>query len=484
MMMGIVEVEGDNVLHISDNGVMASFLGRGHVATGNGQTTSAGPPRSLAAAWLEHFRGSARTGRPIQFEQPYDNGRGRQWLSVTVCEIGKSRNGSSRFSYVGEEITDRKRTEQDLKETGERLSLWVGELEKRDRETGVLRELIGLLQACHTPEEGYEVLRKFVARLFPGTSGGLSILRASKDLLETVVVWGQTPPEDLMFAPDDCWALRRGQTYRVEDPALGVICRHVTQLSEGYACLPMMASGDTLGILHLRDCSHWATAPEAEQKTGRESQSRLAVTVVEHIAPALANLRLRERLRTQSIRDPLTGLFNRRYMEESMERELHRAERSGTPVAVIMFDLDHFKQFNDTFGHAAGDALLRELGQYLRGAVRAEDIACRYGGEEFTLILSGAPLEVVLQRADALREGARQLSVQHRGTSVGGVTLSMGVSLFPDHGQTSEALLRAADEALYAAKAAGRNRVLVAQAAVPHKGSPGAKGKRAAVRGS
>jgi diguanylate cyclase (GGDEF)-like protein len=473
MMMGIVEVEGDTILPISDNGVMASYLGHDRAPAGNGDAPSSASSRSLATAWIEQFQRSARTGRPVRFEQPYENGRGSQWLSVTVCEIAKTRNGSSRFSYVAEEVTERKRTEQNLKDTGARLSVWVGELEKRDRETGVLRELIGLLQACQTPEEGYEVLGKFVPRLFPGTSGGLSILRASKDVLETVVVWGRATPEDPIFAPDDCWALRRGQAYRVENPAEGVLCRHVARSTEGYACTPMMASGDTLGILHLKDCDEWAAVDDDEQKRLRESQTRLVVTVVEHIAPALANLRLREGLRTQSIRDPITGLFNRRYMEESMERELHRAERNGVPVTVIMLDLDHFKQFNDTFGHAAGDALLRELGQYLKQAVRAEDIACRYGGEEFTLILSGAPRESALQRAEAIREGARQLGAQHRGMSVGGVTISMGVSFFPEHGRTAEALLHAADEALYAAKAAGRNRLLVARTAAPHEAAAG-----------
>jgi diguanylate cyclase (GGDEF)-like protein len=182
--------------------------------------------------------------------------------------------------------------------------------------------------------------------------------------------------------------------------------------------------------------------------------------VSEHLSLALANLKLRETLRTQSIRDPLTGLFNRRYMEESLERELRRAERRGHPVGVIMIDLDHFNHFNNTFGHQAGDALLQAFGELLRTRVRSEDIACRYGGEEFTLIMPEAPPEIVLQRAEQLREEVRELRVNLRGQALGMVTASMGVAVFPTDAGVGSELIREADRALYLAKEAGRDRVV------------------------
>ena len=218
--------------------------------------------------------------------------------------------------------------------------------------------------------------------------------------------------------------------------------------------MPMMAQGETLGILHLQSGSH--------QERLSEPLQRLAVNVSEHIALALANLKLREILRSQAIRDPLTGLFNRRYMEESLERELHRAHRKHSTVGILALDIDRFKRFNDTFGHDAGDTLLRELGAFLQGHVRGEDIACRCGGEEFTLILPETSLEVARQRAEDIREGVKHLSVQHRHQPLGAITLSLGVASFPDHGETSEAVLRVADAALYRAKHAGRDRVQVA----------------------
>ena len=213
-----------------------------------------------------------------------------------------------------------------------------------------------------------------------------------------------------------------------------------------------MAQGKAMGVLYL-----------SLQELGGsiKSKQHLAVTVADHIALALANLKLRETLQNQSIRDPLTGLFNRRYLEESLERELHRCDRAQQSLGIIMLDVDHFKSFNDTFGHSAGDAVLRELGQFLQSHIRKSDIACRYGGEELTLILPEASVEIVLERAQAIREGVKRLAVQHRRQLLGTISLSLGVAMFPEHGVTAEGVLRAADCALYRAKQSGRDQVIV-----------------------
>jgi diguanylate cyclase (GGDEF)-like protein len=185
--------------------------------------------------------------------------------------------------------------------------------------------------------------------------------------------------------------------------------------------------------------------------------------MAEHIAMALSNLKLHETLRSQSIRDPLTGLFNRRFMEESLALELRRAIRNHRPLGVIMLDLDRFKHFNDTHGHDAGDTLLRELGTLLQTTIRGEDIACRYGGEEFTLILPEGGADVIHQRAEAVREAVKRLDVLHRGQQLGRITASLGIAVFPDHGRTGEALLQAADAALYQSKDGGGDRVTSAK---------------------
>lgn len=174
-------------------------------------------------------------------------------------------------------------------------------------------------------------------------------------------------------------------------------------------------------------------------------------------------VRLTETLRQQSIRDPLTGLFNRRFMEEALLRELLRAERLEQSLSVIMLDIDHFKRFNDTFGHDAGDLVLRQVGAFLHAHIRGADIACRYGGEEFILVLPGASLAAAQARADQLRLVTRDLVLQYEGQSLGTFSFSIGVAGYPEHGRIYSALLRAADEALYRAKRAGRDRVVVAQ---------------------
>ena len=167
-------------------------------------------------------------------------------------------------------------------------------------------------------------------------------------------------------------------------------------------------------------------------------------------------------LREQSVRDHLTGLFNRRYMEETLERELLRAARKQLSLGIIMLDVDEFKHFNDTYGHAAGDLILRELGSLLLRQVRGEDVACRYGGDEFMLILPDASREVTRERAERICAYARQLRLQFEGQSLAAVGLSLGVAVFPEHGAASTGVLRAADAALYRAKHEGRGRVVVA----------------------
>jgi len=193
--------------------------------------------------------------------------------------------------------------------------------------------------------------------------------------------------------------------------------------------------------------------------------------MAEQMSLAFANLMLRETLKYQSVRDPLTGLFNRRHMEESLERELHRAARNSKPVAVLMIDLDHFKRLNDSVGHEAGDVLLRELGSLLGSSIRGGDIACRYGGEEFLIILVDCALEPACQRAEVLKEQVRNMQIHHRGQTLHQVTVSIGVAAFPDHGTSAQQIINLADKALYKAKASGRNRVLVAQAVLD--GEPG-----------
>lgn len=221
----------------------------------------------------------------------------------------------------------------------------------------------------------------------------------------------------------------------------------------------MVAHGDSLGVLSIDDSS----LCECNANSGAVQRKLwLADALAEQISLAFANLQLRDTLKYQSLRDALTGLFNRRHMEESLDRELLRAERSQTPVTVLMIDIDHFKQFNDVYGHEAGDALLRELGVVLRSQVRGGDISCRYGGEEFLLIMAEAGLKDGWDRAENIRQQIAGLQVRYHGETLRKITVSIGVAGFPAHGDSAANIVHAADEALYRAKRQGRDRVVVA----------------------
>jgi len=367
----------------------------------------------------------------------------------------------------------RKHTELLLKQANQELTVWVNELEHSNHEIVALNEMSDLLQSCLTLQEARSIITRHTQQLFPSDSGAIFLINDSQKMFEAVAVWGDKPNSQQLFQPADCWALRQGQVYQAAGLPSDVRCAHLDAGFSGqYICIPIMGQGETLGLMHLQSGSlaGWSSREAADFRDGlaansQKSRYRLAVTVAKHVGLALANLKLRESLRNQAVRDPLTGLFNRRHMEESLEREILRAVRRKSPLGVVMIDIDHFKRFNDRFGHAAGDMVLRELSSLLQKQTRGEDLACRYGGEEVTLVLSETSLQDALQRAEQLRREAKHLNLRQGQQALGAITLSLGVAVFPDHGETVESLLGAADGALYRAKAEGRDRVMVAKTA-------------------
>jgi diguanylate cyclase (GGDEF)-like protein len=337
----------------------------------------------------------------------------------------------------------------------EDLRLAHERLERRTRDLDLLSRVSEMLQACVAEHEAYTVVGRFMSQCFPDEAGGVFTTSASRNVVEAQAVWGAGPAATTVFRPEDCWALRRGRPHRVDAAGSALRCAHQPEPGPAASlCIPLMAQGESLGLLYLSAPSGAAGWTEAKEALG--------LAIGDQLGLAVANLKLRDTLRSQSIRDPLTGLFNRRYMEETLERELRRAERNRTSLAVCMLDLDHFKRFNDTFGHEAGDILLRELGHLLGAGVRQGDVVCRYGGEEFVLVLPDVGEDTVRQRAEELRSEVKRLHVAYRGQSIGSVTVSIGLALFPKHAGTVEDLVKAADTALYRAKNAGRDQVVVA----------------------
>jgi len=353
------------------------------------------------------------------------------------------------------DITERKQAEDNARKVNEDLVSLVAELRRRDSTMQLLSDMNELLQSCTTQEEAFQVIAMKAGQLFVGQSGYLAVTRPREQYLEEVAHWGPDRPVMSPFQLEDCWALRRGHPHEVIEPNLTVVCRHfATPPTTGYLCVPLTVQGDTLGVLCL-------IGTQPKQSDAQLSQLHVVLTVGETIKLVLSNLKLRESLRVQANHDPLTGLFNRRYLADSLSRELSLSLRRGATLCVAVLDLDHFKRFNDTFGHDAGDLALREAARVMSMNLRKSDIACRLGGEEFALVLPDSSLADTLQRVEQVCALVKQIEIRHGGHLLGTMTLSAGIAGSPEHATTARELLRAADIALFSAKRAGREQVVV-----------------------
>jgi diguanylate cyclase (GGDEF)-like protein len=308
-----------------------------------------------------------------------------------------------------------------------------------------------------------------MTQLFAHQPMALYLLNPETQIFELATHIG----EATMFLPtvtnDMCWALQGARVFLCEDAQTSVQCQHINPADVAdladladtnnrnypYLCIQLVTRGETFGLLHLRN---GPLEPEEEY----ERWERKAVMVADRLALSFSNITLREQLHEQSIRDPLTNLFNRRYLNEIFKRELSRSQRENLSIGIILIDIDHFKQYNDTYGHEGGDVLLRNLGAFLQEHVRAEDVACRFGGEEFILVLPGSSLQITHERAWTLCRQVRYITAEHDDRQLGHITLSAGVACFPNHGKTVEQLIMVVDDALYRAKRLGRDRVCVA----------------------
>ena len=363
--------------------------------------------------------------------------------------------------WLGHDITERRHNETAMREANRQLEHGLAEVEQLNRQITMLGELTGFLQACPSAGEAFACIGDFGPRLFAGSAGALYLAEDNGDAWVEQGHWGNAESVRSLaaqsFLGSECWALRRSRAYRVDIPSDALCCPHVP-VHDGqrrpYACLPLIAQGKTFGLLYIEH-DEIQIAAEADRRHS------LAVAMAEQIALSIANVQLREALLQQSIRDPLTGLYNRRFLQESLFREMAHSKRNHSTFAVLMIDVDHFKKFNDTFGHHAGDVVLQSVANVIEARFRRSDVACRFGGEEFTVLLPGTDLELAQRLANGVLEGIRDLVLSHDNKPLDRITASLGVAIFPQHGSSPQALIEAADAALYQAKTAGRNRVVV-----------------------
>ena len=280
-----------------------------------------------------------------------------------------------------------------------RVSARTKEVQQLNKELVDLTQLASMLQTCATREEAYGVLRHGMTVMFSGLPGVVYLFNASRNLLEKAVAWGGPDAADVVKR-EDCWALRRGQLHEARQDGLGVRCARIEKEVSDSVCIPLAAHGETTGLLHLAEGATGSAAPDYALT---ESVEQLGMAVGAQIALSFANLELRETLRLQALRDPLTGLFNRRFLDEWIDREINRADHAGATLGVIMADVDRFKEVNDLHGHDAGDQVLMAVANAIRGSIRAGDVPCRYGGEEFLILLTDITLDDLLARAESIR---------------------------------------------------------------------------------
>ncbi|HEV3511944.1 MAG TPA: diguanylate cyclase [Candidatus Sulfotelmatobacter sp.] len=394
-----------------------------------------------------------------------DEGRIIQWVG-TCTDIEEQKHNQQlleqqikeRTEELGEanarlqqEMQERDSARQELDRQNEKMLL---DLTARSQRATQLAKMAEMLQSCISKEEVFAAALGFAPKVFTGR-GAVALLNAERNLVEVAGSWHDCHLPVPVFEPSACWALRTAQPHLVVAGDTTARCAHASGVKNTYLCIPILAQGEALGIMHFQATD--------DAPTLGDSELWFKTTFAGQVGLSVANIRLREALRAQSIKDPLTALYNRRYLTEMLEREIRRAVRAEQSLGILMLDLDHFKKFNDTYGHDAGDTVLRETALFLSNSIRMEDFVCRYGGEEFVVILPTADLNASHARAERMRSKLRELVVLHQGQSLGMITVSIGVAALPQHGTSSKALLEAADAALYRAKREGRDRVAVAE---------------------
>jgi len=331
---------------------------------------------------------------------------------------------------------------------------------ERDADRAVrdlLSRMTQRMQSCDTTRDLQHVVQRFMPEVLPQLAGRLYLLDGARGAMVEACSWSNPLHSVSEFSATACWALRRGSPHRAAGAHFDVPCDHLRHDGPDVPdtiCLPLAGQHGTLGLLYF-ECRAEIAASEIPDI--------YLETLVENVSLALDNLRLRDALHALAMADPLTTLANRRQLDETLERHLAESQRTNTPISCAMIDVDHFKRFNDDFGHDAGDAVLRAVGEALQQSVREGHLVFRYGGEEFLILMPGWELEAATERAEEIRLRIAALSLQHDGKALGSITVSLGVATAPTQ-CTQASLVRTADAALLRAKRAGRNRVVTASA--------------------
>ena len=388
----------------------------------------------------------------------------------TIAPVRDNSGKIAHFIAIKQDITERKRSEEALS--------------KRSDQIATLNRVMQALSSTLDISKVLDTILREIQQIVPYNSA--SVWLCKDDNIEIIAIRGFLDAESIIgttfpLSSDDA---PNTQVVRTRKPLIvgdayssynsfqtGILAKYMIR---GWMGVPMIIGDRVIGMLafnkkeidyYTQEQSQFALAFAAQAAIAIENArlySDAQKELAEKIIAEEKLLILQKELEEQAIRDSLTGLYNRRFLDETLSRELSRAERDKYSVSIVLLDLDHFKVFNDTYGHDVGDMMLKQLGKLLTSQVRAGDIACRYGGEEFVVVMPKASLSVARQRANDWRQRFESQILIFEGDILN-ATLSAGVAVYPMHGTTSEEIIRKADQAMYAAKGAGRNMVIIAE---------------------
>jgi len=406
---------------------------------------------------LEKINDACTQRREIQTElQLYARDGRLFWVVLKVTPVFDAAGVHTHFISHMRDITERKKLEHQNDEMRQAEEL-------RQSERQLLALTSEWLYSAKSFDELLMVVQRAMHTLIPEADGALYIYGASRSTLDLATSWGTIPDFPPHILPDDCWALRRGRAYAYGLKPIQFTCDHVAKPDTPYFCLPIIAHGETIGLLHIIfDGFEEHGLMRHMRDDVLRNRWDVSLICAEQISLAIANVRLRQELHDKSMRDALTGLWNRRWFMDRALRDFAMAERDGREIALIMLDVDHFKAFNDRFGHDAGDLVLREVGGILTRAASDKIHPCRLGGEEFVILCPDMQAADATSLADGIRAALQALRLANAGVELPEVTVSAGVAMFPTHGRSVEDVLKAADQALYLAKDQGRNCTVIA----------------------
>lgn len=467
-MMGIIELLDNDWRYLSVNRATSEWFHRSPIEVQNQLASALGVSEEVRQTWLDRGWESGHRGSPVQFTYADiwapATGEGAaewetRWLAATIVPIpsrqGAHSHANPQFTYTLADITAERSQAAQLQQVQNQLLTVTQELTARRQEMTQLAELNEFLQASHAREDAFSAIAELVPPLFADCSGAVYVLRDTGNL-EAITHWGEHFNSELIFASTKSWAVRRGCTHWVDAEHPRLLSHHIQRTTEAIEALsiPMLAQGQLQGLLYL-------TSPVPGLISA--SKRDFAQAVAEQIGASLTNVIFSIAKPTDPLHDLLTGLFNRRYFEEALEREVHSAARQSRAFTIVLIDIDHFRSYNHTHGHEAGDAALKALGWFVQQTLQNHEIAARYGGEEIAVLLPDCPRDEVFQRVEHFLVGVRQLASDDYDRHFEPITVSMGIAFFPENGMTWKALIEGAEIALSRAKVEGRDRFCTVQ---------------------